>query len=128
MKWMLPVIIILALFAGCKNIEKLGPGNTMVLENQGNLEKNVMRQLNNFEKLAEAAKWTEEDRKIFAKQKAVIIEQLVINYAWLLVIKEAAESNDLNPKFFGQMLERMPAWIQEGKKIYDLIKEMNKEE
>lgn len=128
MKRMLLIVIILALFTGCKNIEDLGPGNELALQNQSNLEKNVMIQLGNFEKLAEAAKWTEEDKKIFADQKATIIEQLVINYAWLLVIKEAVEANDLDPKFFGQVLDRAPAWIKEGKKIYDLIEEMTKEE
>jgi flagellar basal body L-ring protein FlgH len=128
MKRMLLIVIILALFTGCKNVEDLGAGNELALQNQTNLEKNVMIQLENFEKLATAAKWTEEDKKIFADQKAAIIEQLVINYAWLLVIKEAVEANDLDPKFFGQVLDRAPAWIEEGKKIYDLIKDMSKEE
>ena len=119
------VVMLAGLLIGCKNVEKLGAGNELAMENQTNIEKNVLRLLNNFEKLAKAQpNWTGEDAVIFSDQKATIIEQMTINYAWLLVIKEAVEANDLDPKFFGEVLERAPGWIGEGKKIYDLIKEM----
>lgn len=123
------VAIMIALFAlmGCQNIEDLGPGNMLAVENQSNLEINVMRHLNNFEKLAKAqSAWNEEDAKIFAEQKSAIVEQMAINYAWLLVIKEAVEANAINPKFFGEMLDRIPGWVGEGKNIYDLIQSMRK--
>lgn len=128
MKKVLIIALLGFVFTGCKNIEKLGPGNEMALENQANLESNVVRQLSNFEKLAEAAGWDEEDQKIFAEQKAVILEQLTINYAWLLVIKEAVEENDVNPGLFVQIIDRLPGWIEDGKKIYDLIEEMSRKE
>lgn len=121
------VLVLLVVVAGCQNMEALGPGNNLAVENQTNLEKNVVRQLNNFEKLAKAQpNWTEEDAKIFAKQKAEIIEQIAINYGWLLVIKEAVEANDLDPTIFGVILENLPTWIQQGKNIYDLVKEKTK--
>jgi hypothetical protein len=130
MKKLLIVIVLLGLFVGCKNIEDLGPGNELALQNQTNLEKNVTRLLDNFQKLAEASPDYEEekDQPIIDEQRKVILEQLVLNYAWLLVIKEAVEANALDPKFFGQVLDRAPAWIEEGKKIYDLIQEMSRKE
>lgn len=121
------MLLILVVVAGCKNIDNLGPGNVLAMENQSNLEKNVVRQLNNFEKLAKAQpEWTADDAKIFAEQKAAILEQLVINYAWLLVIKDAVEANALDPKFFGVVLDKAPDWIKQGKDIYDLIREIGK--
>jgi len=120
------VFTVLLALMGCKNIDQLGPGNELALENQSNLEGNVVRLLDNFQKLAEASPDYEKDKDqpIIDEQRKVILEQLVLNYAWLLVIKEAVEANSLDPAFFGQVLERAPAWITEGKKIYDLIKEM----
>lgn len=121
------LVVALLVMVGCQNIDALGPGNTLAMENQSNLDKNVMRQLNNFEKLAKAQpNWTENDAKVFAEQKAVVIEQLVLNYAWLLVIKEAVEANNLDPSFFGLVLDKAPEWIQNGKDIYDLIKDLSK--
>ena len=130
MKRMLLIVIIgLVALAGCKNIDNLGPGNELALENQANLESNVTRVMNNFEILSKAQpSWDEGDAAKWEAQKAAILEQLVLNYAWLLVIKEAVEANDLDPKFFSQVLSQAPAWIGEGKKIYDLIKELGKKE
>lgn len=94
----------------------------MATENQVNLEKNVVRQLNNFEKLAKAnPEWKPEDQVIFDAQKKAIIEQLTINYCWLLVIKGAAESDTLDPAFFSSVIQELPAWVAQGKQIYDLI-------
>ena len=131
MRQMILIVIIGLVCAGsvgCKNIEKLGPGNDMAIANQENLNKNVMRQLDNFEKLAKAQpSWdAAKDQPIFDKQKAVLVEQLATNNAWLLVIKTAIESNDLDPKFFGDLLKELPGWIAAGKSVYDLVKSKGK--
>jgi hypothetical protein len=111
----------------CTSFEDLKAGDTMALENQANLEKNVVRQLDNFEKVCKAQpSWTPDDQKIFDEQKKAILEQLAINYCWLLVIKDAAESDTLDPAFFGEIVKDLPAWVSEGKQVYDLIKARRK--
>jgi hypothetical protein len=124
---MLLTIVALLLFTGCKNVEKLGPGNELALENQANLEKNIVRLFGNLEKLY-AKYGDDKDKASLAQQKKVTIEQVAINYGWLLTIKDAAEANDLDPGFFLKVVTRAPAWIEDGKKIYDLIKELTKKD
>jgi len=130
MKWnALLVVLALAclLMVGCKNVEKLGPGNELALENQGNLEKNMIRVLDNMKKIY-ASEGTDEQKKALAKQRAEIVEQLVINYAWLLTIKKAVESNDIDPGFFTKVLGEAPGWIEQGKNIADMVKGMSEDE
>lgn len=122
------IVVLCILVTGCcASFEDLKAGNDMALENQSNLEKNVVRNLDNFEKLAKAnPEWTTEDQKTFDAQKKATLEQLAINYCWLLVIKDAAESDTLDPKFFGEIIKDLPAWVSEGKQVYDLIKAKRK--
>jgi hypothetical protein len=124
---MLLTVVALLFFTGCKNVEKLGPGNELAMENQTNLEKNVVRILGNLDKLYKEY-GDAEDKASLVKQKAVIIEQLTINYGWLLTIKNAVEANDIDPGFFLKVVTKAPGWIEQGKDIYDLIKELSKKE
>lgn len=126
LKTILTVLVVLVVFTGCKNIEKLETGNQLAIENQTHLEANVVRHLANFEKLARAhPDWTDEDQAIFNAQKAEIAEQLAINYAWLLTIDAAVHKNDLDPAFFGRVLDELPDWVRKGKAIADLIKDVS---
>jgi hypothetical protein len=118
----LPFLFVILVLVGCTSFEDFGPGNTLAMENQTNIEKNVVRSLDNFEKLAKAnPEWTAEDQKIFDSQKKAIIEQLAINYCWLYVIKGAAESDTLDAGFFGDVIQELPAWVAQGKQVYDLV-------
>jgi hypothetical protein len=118
--------LLCAAVTGCKNIEKLGPGNELALENHENLQSNVMRQLENWQKVVDAKKaelgWDAGDQEKFDAQKKEIVDQLAIVQAWLLVIKQAIESNDIDPQFFTGLLKQLPDWIKAGKDIYDLVK------
>jgi hypothetical protein len=128
MKLILTVIVGLCL-VGCANFEDLSPGNLMAKENQGNLEKNTMRLLDNFHKLGKAQpNWNDQDEKIFQEQRNVIAEQLAINHLWLLVIQDASESEKLDAKFFGTLIGKVPDWIKSGKDLADLIKSHKKED
>jgi len=118
----LPFLAIILVLVGCTSFEDFGPGNKLAMENQTNIEKNMLRQLDNFEKVAKASpEWTAEDQATFNSQKNAIIEQLAINYCWLLVIKSAAESDTLDAGFFGSVIQELPAWVAQGKQVYDLI-------
>lgn len=117
------IVIASCLLVGCKNVEKLGPGNELAMENQGNLEKNVVRILNNLDLLYKEY-GDAEDKASLVKQKAVIFEQLAINYGWLLTIKNAVEANDIDAGFFLKVVTKAPGWIEQGRQIADLIKEL----
>lgn len=121
------IVIASCMLVGCKNVEKLGPGNQLAMENQSNLEKNVVRLLSNLDLLYKEY-GDAEDKASLVKQKKVLFEQLAINHGWLLTIKNAVESNDLDPGFFLKVVMKAPAWIEDGKKIYDLIKELSKKD
>lgn len=124
MKRLIMVLIIGSCLIGCACFDKLEDGNKLALENQTNLEKNVSRMLENYQKLAQShpSYDAEKDQPIIDAQKKVIIEQMTINYAWLLVIQEAIKDDDLNAQLLGAVLKDLPDWIQTGKTIADLIK------
>ena len=120
--------LIALLFVGCANFDVLAPGNELALENQANLEKNVTRLFDNLKKAGESTgNWTPEDEAIWSEQKATTLEHLAVNSARLLVVKDAAEEDKLDAGFFQDLLKDLPAWIEKGKSIYDLIKAKKEE-
>ena len=147
MKKLALLIIPIIILVGCKNFDDLEAGNKIALENQNNLEKNTMRAFENYKKMLvlyagtvkqwadvvgeeEAEKLREEATKTMAKletaeaQQNETAEQLAIGRAWLLVEREAIKQDSLNSDLLGKVIADLPAWIKEGKDIYDHRTEM----
>jgi hypothetical protein len=116
------LVAVLALI-GCASFDDLKDGNEMAVENQTNLEKNVLRVLKNYEALAKRdSSWEDSDQAIIDKQRKDVLEQLAINHTWLMVLREAIESEGLDANFFADIVGEVPGWIAAGKDIYDMIK------
>lgn len=128
-KMMLLLAIVVVALMGCKCFEDLEVGNDLAMQNQVNLEKNTMRSFDNLKKVGQAyakaagKKWTAKDEEIWSAQRKEAATQLAINYAWLLVIKEAVKQDTVDAALLGSVLEDLPGWIDQGKNIYDLVKD-----
>jgi len=137
MKKLALLLIPVILAVGCKSFDDLEAGNEIALKNQGNLEKNVVRVFDNYIKVlklysdtvGDATDEAREEQAAVAKKIEIAeaardesIEQLAINATWLFVLQEAIKKDSLNADLLGNLVVDIPAWIKEGKDIYDLIK------
>lgn len=125
MKRIIVAVFVLALLSGCCCFEDLEEGNKLAVENHKNLEANTIRIFDNFKVLGQkTGKWDNEDEKKWQAQKNEAAKQLLINKAWLLVIKEAIEREAVNSNMLEDVIEKLPGWIEDGKDLYDQIKEL----